>query len=360
MTVVPVVLAGGVGERFWPLSRSFRPKQLLPIVSGKSMIEETLARARPFCSRGVRPLIVTGTRIAAALRKALPKSVRYDCIREPVGKNTAPAVAAGAVWVQKKYGDALMLVLPADHAVRPARCFVEAARYAASLASGSESLCVFGIRPTRPETGYGYIQAGEAIEERGAVKSCRVRRFVEKPSEALAKSYVASGEYFWNSGMFVWKASTILAQIESHMPELHRRVQALARSAMSQSAVGTFYRTCPKESIDYGVMEKAARVVMVCPAFEWDDVGSWESVVRIHGINKQGNTLVGARIFDNDSVDSIVFNKSKQSVAACGLKAMVVVATDDALLVVPREKLPAIRQYIAAMKADRTLPRSIF
>ncbi|MBD3390866.1 MAG: NTP transferase domain-containing protein [Chitinivibrionales bacterium] len=360
MKTVPVVLAGGVGERFWPLSRQSRPKQLLPIVSKKSMIEETLARTRPFCTSGVKPLIVTSKAIASSMRRMLPKSVKYDSIVEPVGKNTAPAIAAAAALIRKKHGDALMLVLPADHAVSPAREFVSAVRFAARAASETDALCVFGIRPVRAETGYGYIQAGERLDAQANLARYDVRRFVEKPSASLAQSYVGSGEYFWNSGMFVWKASVILEEIAAHMPELHRRVEALQRAKLSTAGLRAFYQTCRKESVDYGILEKSNRVTMVCPSFSWDDVGSWESLARIHGENTRRNTVVGGRVFDDESTGSILVNESDLTLAACGVRDMVVVATGDAVLVVPRDKLPSIRQYLAAMKNDRSLPRSIF
>jgi mannose-1-phosphate guanylyltransferase/mannose-6-phosphate isomerase len=360
MNIVPVILAGGVGERFWPLSRQKKPKQLLPIVSSRAMIEETFRRARPLCSGAVRPLLVTGASMAQGIRRVLPKSIRYDCIIEPAGKNTAPAVAAAAVWIQKKYSDALMLILPADHAISPLKDFIAAVRYAAELADESECLCVFGIRPARPETGYGYIQVGDALGSASRIKAYAVRRFVEKPSAALAKSYVSLNTYFWNSGMFVWKASVILDEMRSHMPDLHHRAQALAARKLSANSINGFYRMCRKESIDYGIMEKSTRVTMVCPTFDWDDVGSWESLVRIHGQGERGNACVGSRIFDDDCADSIIVNKSGMAVAACGLKGAAIVATDDAILVIARNKLPSLRQYIAAMKSDKRLPRSIF
>jgi len=359
MNIIPVILAGGVGERFWPLSRRGRPKQVLAIISKRPMIEETIIRARTVCGKDVRPLIVTGRAMAPHILRCLPKNLRCDNIIEPAGKNTAPAIAAAAAVIRKKFGDALMLVLPADHAVSTTAQFASAVRQAAAIAAG-DRLCVFGIRPSRPDTGYGYIQAGEKFQAGGTLPSFIVRRFVEKPAAAVARKYCASGYYYWNSGMFLWKASVILEEIAAHMPDLHQHVAALTARPITAARLDAFYRRCPAQSIDFGVMEKSARVIMVCPEFRWDDVGSWEALERIHGRNEHATTHVGERIFDGGCAGSIVVNTSKLTVAACGLKDTVVAATDDAVLVVSRDKIPLMKQYLAAMKSAKGLPRQIF
>jgi mannose-1-phosphate guanylyltransferase/mannose-6-phosphate isomerase len=361
--IVPVILAGGIGERFWPLSRSSRPKQLLPIISSRTMMEETMARAKPFCKAGVSPLVVTGSAIAGQMRRVLPKTVRYDCIAEIAGRNTAPAIAAAAVWLTQKHKDAIMAVLPADHAVRPASAFVDAVRFAAQLAEKSDCLCVFGIKPSRPDTGYGYIQT--ALPAKSGIKKAKqvsfaVRRFVEKPSVETAKEYCASGDYFWNSGMFVWKASVILREIEIHMPQLFCHVKKLASGSLTKERINRFYRECPAESIDFGVMEKAKHVVMVCPEYSWDDVGSWEALERIYGPNIRGTTVTGPSIFDGDCAGSIIVNKSSLNLAVCGLNNVVVVATDDAVLVIDRAKLPEVKKYLAAIKKSGVMPETLF
>ncbi len=171
MTIVPVILAGGIGERFWPLSRSAMPKQLLKIISNRTMLEETLLRVSPFCSKKVKPLIVTSKAIASKFKSVLPSSLKYDLIIEPVGKNTAPAVAISASWIEAKYGSSVMMVLSADHDIRPRSSFVEAAKFAVNLAQNQNGLVVFGIKPSRPETGYGYIQLGKEIFENQGVKT---------------------------------------------------------------------------------------------------------------------------------------------------------------------------------------------
>jgi mannose-1-phosphate guanylyltransferase len=241
MKIIPLILAGGKGERFWPQSRSSRPKQLLPLFSAKTMIEETLSRARAACG-GARPLVITGRDCAAGIRKALSGRIACDCIVEPVGKNTAPAIALGAAWIHRRYGEVVMLVASADHAIAPVSAFAKAVKSAASVAARTGSLVVFGIRPARPDVGYGYINVGNKISCAGGASCHVVKRFVEKPDRASALRYVASGDYLWNSGMFVWKTSVILAEIKQHLPRLYRQVCAAEKAGFSKKGIDAFYK----------------------------------------------------------------------------------------------------------------------
>jgi mannose-1-phosphate guanylyltransferase len=358
MMIVPCILAGGRGERFWPLSQSSRPKQLLPLAGTKTMIEETLARAAAACGRS-RPLVITGQECAAGIRKALAGRFKYDCIVEPVGKNTAPAIALGAMWMRRRYGEAIMLVASADHAIAPQKSFVKAVRCAASLAGRTGSLVVFGIRPTRPDTGYGYINIGKALSGGTGVASYQVKRFVEKPSAAVARRYMQSGSYLWNSGMFVWKVSAILSEIKRHMPDLYRQACAAEKAGFSKRAIDTFYRTCAKESIDYGIMEKSLRIAAVAGTFFWDDIGSWEAMSRIHPKNKNGTVATGSGIFENDCTNSIIYNASPLHVASIGLDNTVLVVTPSAVLAIARPLLPEIKKYLGMMK-DSKFPDRLF
>ncbi len=360
MKIVPVLLAGGIGERFWPLSRSARPKQLLPLIGEKTMVEETLSRVETFCRAGVRPLIVTGKNIASKIDSTLSGVLEYDMIVEPVGKNTAPAVAAAAAWVRGKYDDALMLVLSADHAISPVKGFVDAVRHGATPAEKDNRLVVFGITPTRPDTGYGYIRLGNSLSKSNNVTSFDVQEFVEKPSRELAKEYVAEGSYLWNSGMFLWKVSTILEEIQTHMPTLYADVEPLFQNDLSAADIDAFYSRCQKESIDYGVLEKSDRVTVVCGTFTWDDIGSWESVQRLTGVNERGTTVSGKQVFEADCENSIIVNSGDSSVAAVGLSNVVVVNTGDAVLVIARDKLPSVKKYLSEMKGGGTIPDSLF
>jgi mannose-1-phosphate guanylyltransferase len=360
MVVVPVILAGGIGERFWPLSRSSMPKQLLQIVSSKTMLEETLSRVDSFCVKGVKPLIVTGKAIAGKFKTALSSKRKYDLIVEPVGKNTAPAVALAAAWIRAKYGDAVMMVLSADHDIRPKAEFIQASRFAVDIATSNNGLVVFGIKPSRPEVGYGYIQLGKQVDESKNTQCFNVKRFVEKPDHHKAKKFLESGKYMWNSGMFVWRADVILEEFSQYMPDLYKMVQAVAENNFSKEKIDAFYNECQKESVDFGIMEKSQRVFAVVGEFQWDDIGSWESVSRIYGENKSKTTTVGSKIYEKDNKHTIVFNKTSRAVATVGLDNAVVVVTDDAVLVIDRDRLPEIKKYLGEMKSEGKLPSSLF
>ena len=349
---VPVILAGGIGERFWPASRSCRPKQVLPLISEKLMIEETIQRATPLCDTSVKPLIVTGEKIAKPITDCLCEKYNFDMIVEPIGKNTAPAVAAAAVWCKQKYGEnSVMIVVSADHAVRPLEKFVSAAKYGIEIAAKEPTLVVFGITPTRAETGYGYIELnGEKGVSTDGVKSFSINKFVEKPTAQKAREYMSSGKYLWNSGSFIWKTQTIIGQFQKDMPELYSDMLKLEAKNCDIKAINEFYENCVKESIDFGIMEKAENVSAVEGVFEWDDIGAWEAMSRIHGKDENGNTHTGKSIFSTENEDCIVVNQSNDSVAVIGAKNMLVVNVDDAVLVISRDKLPELKKYLAETK----------
>ncbi|MBD3420838.1 MAG: mannose-1-phosphate guanylyltransferase [Chitinivibrionales bacterium] len=360
MHIVPVLLAGGIGERFWPMSRSSTPKQLLPLISNKSMIQETLDRVTPVIADDVKPLIITGSSIAAKLKKGLDKNTPCDTIAEPVGKNTAPAVLLGALWLRRKYGECVMAVLSADHAIKPRTSFITSLKFAAGIAAQQDRLVVFGIEPSRPDTGYGYIHLGKALATRGKHRSFEVRTFVEKPTLPRAKRYVSSGRYLWNSGMFVWTTSVILEEFARSMPRLFEQGLQVERGRFTLKAIDAYYHACEKESVDYGIMEHSHRVAAVKAAFQWDDVGSWESVSRLHKGNRRNTTASGDNIYEAECRDSIIVNNSALTVAALGVDNLVVVTTDDAVLVIPRDRLPGIKKFLGEMKKDARLPTHLF
>jgi mannose-1-phosphate guanylyltransferase/mannose-6-phosphate isomerase len=349
MKIVPVILAGGVGERFWPLSRSFRPKQLLSLIDRRSMLEETLERVRPFCKGTVRPLIVTSRAIVAPIRRLLKGKYVCDIIAEPVGRNTAPAILMAALWIRRRHGpDAVMAVLPADHAVSPASAFAATMRVAAAIAARQGLLVIFGITPSRPDTGYGYILRGKKIA--GVKHGFAVARFAEKPGLASARRYAASNAYYWNSGMFVWTAGTIIAEFAAHMPGLLRLGRAVEKAVFSQKSIDVYYRAAKPESVDYGIMEHSRRAAVLPAAFSWDDVGSWDSVGRLRPRTALGTAVSGGRVFERECRDSIIVNDSPLRVAAVGLDNIVLVATGDAVLAISREKLPDIKKYRREMQ----------
>lgn len=362
MKIVPVILAGGIGERFWPASHSKRPKQLLPLISEKMMIEETFERVLPLCEGDVRPLIVTGNKIADLIVETLGDSYAYDVIAEPVAKNTAPAVGAAAAHCKAKYGeDSVMVVVSADHAIRPIEKFVAAATYAVEVASQEDTLVVFGIKPDRPDTGYGYIElSGERGTSSLGVKSFNVNRFVEKPTAEKAEEYLAAGNYLWNSGMFIWRTGVILDQFQKQMPALYSDMEILMDAGCTAEAMDTFYHTCMKESIDFGIMEHATSVSAVEGIFDWDDIGSWESLPRIHGTEENGNCITGPNVYSSENKNCTIANMSGHTVAVVGAENMLVVTVSNATLVISRDKLPEIKKYLNELKGSGDFPAELF
>lgn len=359
MDVVPVILAGGIGERFWPLSRSSLPKQLLKIISNRTMLEETLIRVNTICSPGIRPLVITSEKLAGKLNSVL-SSYRYDIIKEPVGKNTAPAIALAASGIQAEYGDSVMVILSADHDIQPVDSFVETIKFAVQQTDQSDTLTVFGIKPSRAETGYGYIQAGDKIETRNGISVYKVKRFVEKPDQQKAENFLKSGDYLWNSGIFLWKTSTILQEFNQYMPDLAKLLKTVEKNGFSQEIIDWFYNSCEKQSIDYGIMEHSKRVNVVEGSFKWDDIGSWESVGRIRGKNDFGTTVLGESIFQRDCSQSILVNQSSRALAVIGIENAVVVTTNDAVLVIDRSKLPEYKNFITEMKKESSFSSDLF
>ncbi len=361
MKIIPVVLAGGIGERFWPASRSSSPKQVLPIISNKPMIEETLKRVSPFVKKGVKPLIVTGTKMAAQIKKALPESFKYDVIKEPEGKNTAPAVAAAAAFIEKRYGiDSVMAVLSADHLIRDLRAFHRNISDAAGISSEFKRLMIFGIEPVRADTGYGYIEAGKEIETGFSNTAFRVNRFTEKPSKARAEKYIASTRnYYWNSGIFVWSTSEILKEFEKYMPELFSELKKIRGKNLSQKSLKEFYLKSSKESIDYGILEHSSRTAVIKADFQWDDIGSWESIARISN-NNDTNTIKGKKVYEEDCNDTIIANYSDRNTAVIGLSDTVVVTTDDSVLVIKKDRLPEIKEHLKKMKTTPGFQKKLF
>ena len=358
--IVPVILAGGIGERFWPLSRSSLPKQLLSLNSPHTMIEETFSRTVPILAKGVVPLVITGARIASRMKALLPKKWRYDLIVEPVGKNTAPAIALAAAWIQARYGESIMVVLPADHLIKPKNAFADTVRCAGSLADSENQLIVFGVTPSRPETGYGYLLLEKELGAKKSVKWHNVSRFIEKPNASAAAAYCRGKNYRWNSGMFVWKTSVLLDEVRQHMPDLFTLVGEATKGRFSRKAIARFYQAAEKESIDYGVMERSNRVIAVIGKFHWDDIGSWEAMPRIFGMNSTGTTAAGDLIFEKECNDTILVNRSSSALAVAGCVGMAVIVTDDAVLVTSRSKLPELKKYLSEMKSSGKFPARLF
>jgi mannose-1-phosphate guanylyltransferase len=359
------------------------------------MLEETLFRVRACCPNSTAPLIITGAAIAGKTADALaavdtrahilngPRDgaagdaapwmstlmamdTDVNIIAEPQGKNTAPAIALAAALITAKHEDSVMLVASADHMISPEKAFEMAVYRAVNIAVGRGGLVVFGVKPDRPETGYGYIEVGEQLAAgadigTGGCAAFKVKRFVEKPNANDADAFMKSGNFLWNSGMFVWKASVILEAFKKFMPDLHKQALAAADKGFTPEAINEFYSVCPKESIDYGVMEKAEDVSAVCGDFSWDDLGSWESLSRIRGSDDAGTTVDGAAVYESGCGGSLIINKSsKLALAAIGLKNVALVAVDDAVLAIDRARLPELKKYLTEIKNSGKFPADLF
>jgi mannose-1-phosphate guanylyltransferase len=346
-----VILAGGSGTRFWPLSRAKKPKQFLALVTGRTLIAETFLRIEPLCP-AERTWVVCGQDHAAAVRLSLPRLPERHLIVEPVARNTAPAIGLLALHARHEDPDATVAVFPSDQHVVDGEKFREVMK-AAARACQRGDLITLGIRPTRPETGYGYLRRGAARED-GAYA---VEAFVEKPDAATAARYLQDPAYSWNAGIFVFRADAMLEAIARHLPKVHEGLsrigEALARGSAAAAAAEHFPRL-PSISIDYGVMEPESRTthrIAVVPAdFGWSDVGSFATLPEVRTLDARGNTLSGdALAVDCD--DCVVLSEGERLVAAVGLQGLCVVDAGDALLVVPRDRAQDVRAIVDALKA---------
>lgn len=342
-----IVMAGGSGTRFWPLSRADRPKQLLPLAGGdEPLLAATVRRARRVSAMD-DVLVVTSERLAAATRAALPSLPAGNVLAEPVGRNTAPCIGWAASRIARVDPDAVCAVLPADHHIADEDEYARVLSVALDAAAHGDIVTV-GVRPSRPETGYGYIEMGEALDG----TAHRARRFVEKPNRQRAEQFLAAGTFLWNSGMFFFRARTMLDAIREHLPGLGRALDRLRDAGEEEEAaiVREAYPTLPDVSIDHGVMEKVREVAVVPADFGWSDLGgfatAWELAARDAGDNSAPEDAVLI-----DAEGCFVRAPKGKLVALVGVRDLVVVDTDDALLVVPRDRAQDVKKIVDALKA---------
>ncbi len=340
-----VILAGGIGSRFWPLSRSTTPKQLLSVVGDESLLETTIRRLSPLVLPE-RVYVVTNEEQAELIRLHLSyegrEAVTPGYIVEPMGRNTAPAIGLAALRILEMDPGAVMAVLPADHIIGEGGKFRALLEEAVHLAAKGH-LVTFGVRPTSPETGYGYIKADCPLEGEGT-RAYRVERFVEKPGRKLAESYLAEGGYYWNAGIFIWKAERILGEIKTHMPLMYEKLMEIGRGA----DIGPAYEAMEAISIDHAILEKASGVVVMPADFSWSDMGSWNSFAEILGPDSSGNVIKG-RVVDLGSSNSVILGCDRV-VATIGLDEMILVDTPDATLVCPKDRAQDVKAVVEALK----------
>jgi mannose-1-phosphate guanylyltransferase len=359
-----VILAGGRGTRFWPRSRTRTPKQLLNIIGRDTMLEQTAARLAPLFPAS-RQWVVTNAEQAAAVRRQLPRVPRSHILAEPTGRNTAAAIGLAAAHMlhggMGKENDALMAVLPSDHYIaQPAR-YLKIVRAALHVAHAGGSLVVLGVPPSRPETGFGYIERarGKALDA-GGVPVHSVRRFTEKPAFKLARKYVSSGRYFWNAGMFFWRVSTFLGNLEKFLPKTHDALMRLAGEIGTPRYARALARVYPKLeniSVDYAILEPATRrsaapSVFVLPAeVGWSDIGSWAAVYELLA-RKAGENVSAGRFVAHDAHGNFLWSP-KKFVAAIGIHDLVVVETEDALLLCPRDRAQDVGKIVKWLEGEK-------
>lgn len=342
-----VILAGGSGTRFWPLSRKHLPKQLLPLVGPDTMIKSTVERLFPRFAPE-RILLVVGREHRDLTQRELSMLPPENIVDEPAGRDTAAAVGLAATLLEWKDPQSTFAILPADHHVEPVQRFQDALR-AGHDAAQSGALVTFGIRPRFPATGYGYLERGEPWGS-----AFRVRRFCEKPDAARAREFLADGRHYWNSGMFVWRTDAILAAFRKHLPEHHRRLgdirEALGSSRLP-AALAKAYAELPRISIDYGIMEKADNVAMIEADFEWDDVGSWNAAAARRAKDGQGNALEALAAAVDTRNCFVVSTDDGHLVATLGVENLVVVHTKDATLICPKDRAEDLKRLVEAIRA---------
>jgi len=357
LTTHAVILAGGRGTRFWPRSRTRTPKQLLNIVGKETMLQQTVVRLRPLIPPE-RIWTVTNSEQAHEVRKQVPAPARRRVLTEPVGRNTAAAIALAAIHVRHSArGDALLAVLPADHYIANPERYRVIVRAALEMAREPALMVVLGIPPTRPDTGFGYIERmGNALDSKG-FPVYAVKRFTEKPALALAKEYAGSGHYHWNAGMFFWRVSTFLDNLKEHLPKTYAALESVAATIGKRSYekhLREIYPTLDNISVDYAILEPATREhgkprVFVIPAeVGWSDIGSWTAVYELLA-KKPGENIFAGAGQAIDAAGNFLWSPSKY-VAAIGVRDLVVVETPDALLICPRERTQEVGKIVKALE----------
>lgn len=349
-----LVMAGGSGTRFWPVSRDARPKQLLNLVGERSLLQATVDRLTAVVPAS-QVLVATAARLAPAVRDQLPALAPEAVLAEPCKRDTAPCIGLAALLMLRADPAATMVVLPSDHVIRDAAGFQTAVQQAATLVEADPTrLVTFGIRPTYPAESFGYLERGDAIGAGGATNSIqafRVARFREKPQAEVAREYLAAGNFFWNSGIFVWRASTIVASLRQHEPEMVARLETIAAAHGTPAFDEVFAREFAALrgiSIDFAVMEKADNVVLIEAPFDWDDLGSWQALARQRGQDEQGNTIVG-RHLGIETKGSIIFaadGDNDHLLVTLGVEDLIIVHTADATLVARRSDEEKLRQVV--------------
>jgi len=346
-------MAGGQGTRFWPLSRADRPKQFLKLTDDqKTMLQQTVSRVKGL----VKPeqvFIATNERYKQPVTEQLPEIPEENVIIEPFKRDTAPSIGLASLYIEKKYPGSIMLVLPADHLIKDEERFIEILKKAVMVAVADENLVTIGIQPTHPETGYGYIHAGECCHTIDDDPVYKVQEFTEKPDYRTAKMFMESGKYLWNSGMFVWQVNTILNRFKEYMPELYQSLEKMKRSLgtdLETRVIRSEFEKIKGISIDYGIMEKAENIFVIPGDFGWDDLGSWPALERVKKVDENGNIVFGKH-YGLDTKNAIIHSLDKV-VTTIGLKDIVIVDTKEAILICDKKRAQEVKEIREILQKD--------
>ena len=365
-----IIMAGGRGERFWPVSREKTPKQLIKLLGDRSFLQEAVERVRPLVPME-NIIIITNSAQAGEVRKQLPKLPKANVVAEPVGRDTCAAVTLGAAIVGARSTTGVMAVLPADHVIPEEKKFQQVLGDSFDLATRGRAIVTIGIKPTEPATGYGYIRVGEALPPPPGVKSYktvfhRAEQFVEKPNFDKALEYVNSGQYRWNAGMFIWSFVTVTEGLQKHQPEMYAACQrwfaAASSPAKLDKVLAKEYPEIKKISIDYALMEHAQNVVVADGAFEWDDLGSWTALARHLKADPEGN-CAAADFIHVDGARNIIFDartKDRRTpIAVVGLRDSILVQTDDAVLLAHKSQAQKVKELVKKLAEDPKLRKLV-
>lgn len=347
-----VIMAGGAGTRFWPQSTLEHPKQFLNLFGEHTMIQETVNRLQPFIPAN-QLLVVTNKDYQPLVKGQIEGITDQQIIGEPMARNTAPCVASAAALLHRKDPDSVMIVLPADHRIEDAEEFIKVLKNAVSLAREKESLVTIGIKPEHPETGYGYIQYDKDHSLQAIDKTAYpVQNFTEKPNLETAEQFLRSGDYVWNSGMFIWKTSAILKAFEQHLPEMYKLTEKLINTDAKAEDINRFYQACSSISIDYGIMEKAENVHVIPASFGWNDVGNWRAVHELSARDKNNNVSESSPAIFLDSANNLVHSKSGKQVVLIGMENIALVETEKAIMVLNMDNHQDVKKVVEQLKSD--------
>ena len=355
MNIYPVVLAGGSGTRFWPVSRREHPKQLLPLIDDRSLLRTTVDRLKKlFEPEFIR--VVTPPHLLENVQDILPELNQNSWIYEPAPRDTAPCIGLAAEHIRREDPDGAMLILPSDHAIADESVYLRTISSAVQvLQQHPAQLITFGITPDRAANGYGYIRRGDLVETRNEIPVHKVKSFTEKPDQERAESYVSSGDYLWNSGMFLWKATEILSRLQDHAPDVYSGLSSFFDTCSDlddpAQAEETF-ENIPSTSIDFAVMEQADDVIVVESSFDWSDIGSWDALRDALPTDDRGNLTAGTTVLQ-DTSDSIVYNtENHHLVATVHVDQLAIIHTDDATLVCPLDEAQNVKNLIRNLKEN--------